>query len=126
MATNFSVKVDECNKTLTARERIAIKDTGNAVKLDTAVEPGSPLVIAPDYYAILTVHNEASEDVDYTNYVVVDKDGQKYVTGSDSFFKAFIDIYKEMENEDEEYCIEIRKQESKNYKFKFFLTFSIV
>lgn len=126
MATNFSVKVDECNKTLTARERIAIKDTGNAVKLDTAVDPGSPLVIAPDYYAILTVHNEASEDIDYTNYVVVDKDGQKYVTGSDSFFKAFIDIYKEMENEDEEYSIEIRKQESKNYKGKFFLTCSIV
>lgn len=126
MATNFSVKIEECNKELTARERIAIKDTGNAVKLDTAVEPNSPLVISPDYYAVLTVHNEASDDVDYTNYIVVDKDGQKYVTGSDSFFKSFIEIYSEMVDEDEEYSIEIRKQESKNYKGKFFLTCSII
>lgn len=121
--TDYSVEIVMSSKDLSAKERIAIKDTTNAVSLDEACE-GAPLVITPDFYVELNVHNEKSEDKDYVKFVVVDKAGQKYVTGSQSFWNAFIDIAEEMGDED--YEIEIYKLPSKNYKGKSFLTCSIV
>lgn len=124
--TDYSVKIVSQSKDLTAKEKIAIKDTTNAVSLDEACE-GAPLVIAPAFFVELEVHNEKSEDKDYTKYVVVDHSGQKYVTGSHSFWNAFIDIFDEMAGEDGvDYEIEIYKLPSKNYKGKSFLTCSIV
>lgn len=122
--TDYSVEIVMSSKDLSAKERIAIKDTTNAVPLDEACE-GAPLVITPDFFVELDVHNEKSkEDKDYVKFVVVDKAGQKYVTGSQSFWNTFNDIAEEMDDED--YEIEIYKLPSKNYKGKSFLTCSIV
>lgn len=126
MQKDYEVKIKSTSKELTARERVMLKDTRNAIKLDEAVGE-TPLVISPDYYAILDVHNEKSkEDKDFENYVVVDTDGNKYVTGSTSFFEAFTEIVEEMDGTGEEYQIEIYKLDSKNYKGKQFITCSIV
>ena len=125
--TGYSVAIEEVSKELTARERIMLKDTSNAVKLDEAASGGSPLVITPAAYAVLSIHNEKSTDnKDYENYVILDKDGTKFVTGSPSFWDSFMDIWEEMEGETEEYSIEVYKKDSKNYKGKQFLTCSIV
>ena len=60
-------------------------------------------------------------------YVIVTKDGTKYVTGSNSFITAFEDIEDEMADAGEdEYEIEVYRMESKNYKGKQFITCSIV
>lgn len=126
MQKDYEVKIKSTSKELTARERVMLKDTRNAIKLDEAVGE-TPLVISPDYYAVLGVHNEKSkEDKDFENYVVVDTDGNKYVTGSTSFFEAFTEIVEEMDGTGEEYQIEIYKLDSKNYKGKQFITCSIV
>ena len=126
MKKDYEVKIKSTSKELTARERVMLKDTRNAIKLDEAVGE-TPLVISPDYYAVLDVHNEKSkEDKDFENYVVVDTDGNKYVTGSTSFFEAFTEIVEEMGGTGEEYQIEIYKLDSKNYKGKQFITCSIV
>lgn len=126
MQKDYEVKINSTSKELTARERVMLKDTRNAIKLDEAVSE-TPLVISPDYYAILDIHNEKSkEDKDFQNYVVVDIDGNKYVTGSTSFFEAFTEIVEEMDGTGEEYQIEIYKLDSKNYKGKQFITCSIV
>lgn len=126
MQKDYEVKINSTSKELTARERVMLKDTRNAIKLDEAVGE-TPLVISPDYYAVLDVHNEKSkEDKDFQNYVVVDTDGNKYVTGSTSFFEAFTEIVEEMDGTGEEYQIEIYKLDSKNYKGKQFITCSIV
>lgn len=122
----YSVTIKEVSKDLSARERIKLKDTTNAIKLDSAVTPDTPLMITPDAYAILNIHNEKSDNVDYENYVILDKSGNKYVTGSPSFWQAFLEIWIEMEKENEPYDIEVYKMESKNYKGKSFLTCSIV
>lgn len=121
----YSVSIKETSKSLTAKERIQIKDTTDCVKLDEATQENA-LIIQPDYYAILAIHNEKSDNVDYENYVIVDKDGTKYVTGSESFFTSFIGIYEEMANEDEEWGIKAYRMPSKNYKGKEFLTCSVV
>lgn len=121
----YKTEIVESSKELTGKQKLIFKDLSNAVKLDSAAE-GQSLVITPVDYAVIKVHNEKSENPDYNNYVIVDKDGTKYVTGSPSFWDAFTDIWTAMADEDEEYQIEVYKLDSKNYKGKQFLTCSII
>lgn len=123
--TGYSVEIKETSKQLSAKERIAIKDTSNALKLDIECEEDG-VIITPVAYAILSIHNEKSDNKDYENYVITDKDGTKYVTGSESFWNAFISIWDEMQEEEEEWGIKAYKLDSKNYKGKKFLTCSII
>lgn len=128
MRTEFNITIKESSKTdLTARERVLLKDTSNAVKLDEVVtEDGTPFVLSPAAYAVLAVHNEKakSDDKDYEQYLILDGDGNKYVTGSQSFWNSFADIWSDMEGEPFE--LSIYKKPSKNYTGKCFLTCSIV
>ena len=128
MKNGYSVRVAESSKALTAREKIMYSDTSNATKLDDLVTLESPMVITPAEYAVLSVHNERSENVDYEVFVIIDANNNKYVTGSQSFWNSFSDIWATMHEEEinEQYDIEIYKKESKNYKGKYFLTCSIV
>ena len=123
--TGFESKIREASKELTAKERVKFKDTTNAIQLDDATKE-NPLVIAPDFYVILDIHNERSEDKDYVKYIIVDKSGNKFVTGSESFFSAFKSIFDEMGGTGEDYEVEVYRLPSKNYKGKEFLTCSIV
>lgn len=123
--TGYSVKIQYCSKEMTARDRVAIKDTTNAISLDEATQ-SSNVVIDIDYYAKLAVHNEHSEDKDYEKYIIVAKDGTKYVTGSTSFLTAMEEIVDEMADSGEDFQIEVYRMPSKNYKGKEFLTCSIV
>ena len=123
--TDYNVKIVESSKELTAKERISIKDTTGSIKLDEATTEGS-VVIDVDGYAVLEVHNEKADNKDYNVYVLFDKGGNVYTTGSKNFFNSFIDIFEEMEGEDEEYQIEVYRRPSKNYANKDFLTCKIV
>ena len=123
--TGYSVKIQYCSKELTARDRVAIKDTTNAISLDEATQSDN-VVIDIDYYAKLAVHNEHSEDKDYEKYIIVAKDGTKYVTGSTSFLTAMEEIVDEMADSGEDFQIVVYRMPSKNYKGKEFLTCSIV
>lgn len=124
--TGYSVKVVECTKDLTAKERVKIKDTTNAIKLDDATQGGA-IVIAYAYHAVLAIHNEKLDDPDYRQYIVVDTAGNKYVTGSESFFTAMTEIVDEMSAAGEtDYELEVYRMDSKNYKGKQFITCSIV
>ena len=121
----YAVTIKETSKQLSVKQRIAIKDTTNAMKLDEATTNAENVLIYPEMWAVLAIHNEKSDDIDYENYVLVDKDGTKYVTGSKSFWASFMDIYREMENEDEEWGIKVYRMESKKNKGKQFITCSI-
>lgn len=121
----YSVNIREVSRSITAKERVMLKDTTNAISLDEVTQDAK-FVFEPDYYAILDVHNEKSEDKDYIKYVIVDKAGTKLVTGSESFFTSFKSIMDEMAGCDEEFSIEAYRMPSKNYKGKEFITCSIV
>lgn len=121
----YSVKIREVSRNITAKERVMLKDTTNAMSLDEVTQ-GAKFVFEPDYYAILDVHNEKSEDKDYVKYIIVDKGGNKLVTGSESFFTSFCSIMEEMADCDEHFEIEAYRMPSKNYKGKEFITCSIV
>lgn len=121
----YSVEIAETNKELTAKERIRLKDTSDAIKLDEATKEGE-IAITPVAYAVLQIHNEKSENKDYNVYLIEDTNGTKYVTGSESFFTSFMDIFTEMEGETEEWQVKAYRLPSKNYKGKEFLTCSII
>ena len=123
--TGYNVKIVNTFKELSARERVAVKDTTNAGQLDELTKE-QPLLIDIDYYVELAIHNEKSEDKDYTKYVIVDKAGNKFVTCSQSFFTAMMEIMDEMADSGEDFQIEVYRVPSKNYKGKEFLTCSIV
>lgn len=125
MRTNYNVSIVACSKELSAKERVALKTMTDAVRLDTATSEGA-LDIYPAFWAELAIHNEKSQDKDYSNYLIVDKDGNKYVTGSNSFWDSFNDIADEMKDETEEWGIKVFQQPSKNYAGKGFITCVII
>lgn len=129
--TGYTVTIAESTRELTAKERVALKDTSNAIALDTAVDSATDgkVRIKPVDYVVLNIHNDNAkegENKDYTNYVIVADDGNKYVTGSDAFYSSFKNIFDEMKNETEEWAIECYKKPSKNFTGKGFITCSII
>lgn len=126
--TNYTTSITESSKELSTREKIKLKDLTSAIAIDKVVEPEKPLVIAPDFYAYLSIHNEKlpENEQDYTIMVIVDKSGTKYYTGSDSAISSFVDIFDEMIDTGEPFEIEFYKRESKNYSGKHFITCSLV
>lgn len=127
---DYFVKISKHSRDLTPREEISFKDFSNALALDTELsDDNDKVIITPSAYVILDVHNEHSKnDKDYQKFLIIDKAGNKFVTGSVSFFKAFKDIFDTMKEAapDEEYSIEVYKKPSKNYQGKHFLTCSIL
>lgn len=124
----FSATIIASSRELSTYDKVKYKDTRNAIKLDEATRD-NPLRIAPKEWVTLNIHNEASQDKDYMNFLVVDSEGKKYVTGSTSFVNSFMDIWddlSEMIENGEAFEIEIYQTDSKNYSGKKFITCSLV
>ena len=128
MTKSFEVKIIESSTELTHKQKVALKDVSRAIKLDEACDEGNELQIKPTGYVVLSVHNDKADNPDYEQYLIIGESGEKYVTGSNSFWRSFIDIWTEMTedaDEKEEWSLIIYKKDSKNYKGKQFLTCSI-
>lgn len=126
MRTGYKAEINTSSKEFTAKERIMMKDFSDAEQFDDIIDT-TPLIITPESWAEIAVHNENSKnDKDYMKYVIIDKDGRKYITGSNSFWDSFMDIWGDMSGEDEDWAIKVYKKKSNNYAGKCFLTCSIV
>lgn len=129
-ASNYTATITESSREFTAKERVMYKDLQNAESMvdfaKAAIENGAKAIISVKDWAVINIHNEATEDVDYTNYLLIDDNGNKYYTGSASLWNSFINIYSEMKDSDEEWAIELNLLPSKNYKGKEILTCSLV
>lgn len=124
--TGYEVKIIESSKELSARERISLKNFDEMIALDEAVNGETPrLMIDVSGYVVACVHNEKSDNIDYNKFIIIDKDGQRYITGSKPFFSSFKEIWDEMAGENEAWGITVYKRESNNYKGKEFLTCTI-
>lgn len=121
----YKATIKEATRELDAREKIMFKDTTNCVSLDTATQD-APVLIDVDLAVVLDVHNEKSDNKDYTKFIIVDKNGERYITGSESFWNAFSDIYDEMTDAGyTEFTIRVYRLHSKNYQGRDFLTCSL-
>ena len=129
--SNYSATIVEASRELTPRERVMFKDTQNAISMNdfaeqAKAEGGKAIIENVKDYVHILVHNDKSDDKDYDNYLIIDANGDKYVTGSQAFWNAFMDIYKEMQNETEPWGIQLNLIPSKNYKGKNVLTCSLI
>ena len=126
---NFSVTFHSASREMSTREKLKIRDISDSTKLDEVTSNGNTVIITPVAYAILNVHNEKSDSKDYHTYVIEDKDGTKYYTGSEPFWDSFEEIWEAMDDSEEDigtWSIKVYKKDSKNYKGKQFLTCTIV
>lgn len=123
---DFVSRVTYVSKDIDAKTKIRLKDTTNALKIDEAVNDGT-LRISVDYYVILSIHNEKADPKDYEQILIVDTDGQKFVTGSPSFRRSLSDIIDDLTDAGiTEYELDCYKRPSKNYSGKYYLTCSLV
>lgn len=126
--TGYSVKVVESSKELTKKEQVMFKDLSDAINLSEFIdEHGGSVMIGVESYVELAIHNEKAKDgqnTDYTNYVVVDKNGTRYYTGSESFWSSFMDIWNEMNDSNEDWSLKVYKKQSKGKKD--FITCSVM
>lgn len=126
--TNYSVKVVESSKELTKKETVMIKDLSDAINLSEFIdEHDGAVMIDVESWVELAIHNEKAKDgqnKDYTNYVVVDKNGTRYYTGSESFWSSFKDIWCDMSDSTEEWSLKVYKKQSKGKKD--FITCSVM
>ena len=119
----FKVSIKESSRDFTARERIAFKDTSNAIQLDTVLSDETvTLDIVPVDYIRLEVE---SDDERYDKIIVITDKGEKYITGSQSFQTAFLSIWEEMKTDSDPYTITVYKRKSRNYAGKAFITCSL-
>ena len=129
-SANYSATITESSRALSPKERVMFKDLANAQNLNEftkeAIASGVKPIVHVKDYAIVSVHNEASEDKDYNNYLLIDNEGNKYYTGSVSFWNKFMKIYKEMSTVEEEWAIELSLVPSRKYVGKEALTCSLV
>lgn len=130
----YKATIGYVNRELSIKEKISIKDTSDAIKIDDVTSEVGELIINPDVFAEINVHNEnvrpdsnGNVRTDYAVYVIIADDGQKYVTSSESFWSTFRDIYDEVMEAGEEFDFGIKcyRKPSKNFKGKDFLTCSI-
>lgn len=123
----YKAKVVGATKELTARDRIRMKNFSDFIQLDEATETEAVLIDI-DYVATVHIENDKSDNPEYNKQVYVDKNGQGYVSGSETLYRQFQDIYEEMKEEglEDEVTIKVYKSPSKNYKGKSFLTCNLV
>lgn len=122
----FSAKVTATSRELTHKQRVMLADTSDDVSIEAQTRDGETLILDVDYWAEIAIHNEHSNDKDYSNYVIVTTDGIKYKTGSKSFWNSFMDIWDDMADDDEEWHLKVYQKESKNRAGKSFITCSII
>lgn len=110
-------------KELTKKEKAMLKDLTDCTVLGTEAEAnGCDIIIHPEFYAVIAIHNDALSNPDYEAYVIVDRNGTKYQTGSESFLSSFLDIMDAMQGEDPEtWAIKACLKPSKNRTGKSFL-----
>lgn len=117
----YKSEITYSSRELTGREKLIVKDVSNATSLnDVAGDPN--FAIKPEMWAKIHVTNdEPKEDTnaEYDRYVIIDDAGQKYVTGSESFWQSFIEIVEAMEDEAEDYKITAFKVKSRNNEGSF-------
>lgn len=130
----YKAVVKESVKGLTAREKIAIKALNDVTELNDLVTPEQAIMINIDNVVTVQVHNEKSDNQDYNKYVYIDKDGTKYVSGSEPLYTTVKDILSDIEDaiadgemdDTEDITIKVMKKESANYKGQMFLTAELI
>lgn len=132
----YTAKVTYTSKQISFDMKMKLKTITGAIPLSEAIDNAmNALIITPDFYAIVEVHNPKVKDretgqrseKDYEVYVIVDKSGEMYTTSSQSFFESLFDLTEEWSDaqangeipEDKDLVLKCFKVQSQNNSGKF-------
>lgn len=121
---SYTAEIVKCNRELSKKEKVMYKNASDCKRLDDETSKNGSVVITPELWMELSVHNDKAKNPDYTQYIIVDKDGTSYLTGSENFYNNFISIAEEMEGE--EFEVEVYRKPSKNFSGKEFITCKLI
>lgn len=128
--SNYTAVIRESSRELSPKEKVMFKDLGNATKAvdyvkECRANDGRATVDFKDF-VVIDIHNDAADNTDYTVFMLIDKNDNKYYTSSEPFWNAFKNIYDEMKECEEEWGIEFNLLPSKKYAGKEILTCSLI
>ena len=111
----YTAEIVKCNRELTKKEKVMYKNASDCKRLDDETAKSGSVVITPELWMELSVHNDKAKNPDYTQYIM---------TGSENFYNNFTSIAEEMEGE--EFEVEVYRKPSKNFSGKEFLTCKLI
>lgn len=120
----YTAEIVKSSRELSKKEKVMYKNASDCKRLDDETTKTGSVVITPVLWIELAVHNDKAKNPDYTQYIIVDKDGTSYLTGSENFYNNFTSIAEEMEGE--EFEVEVYRKPSKNFSGKEFLTCKLI
>lgn len=121
---DYEVKITYSSFDLTSKDKLKAMSFGGAEQLYDATAQ-APLAIDYKGYVEVEVHNEVADNKDYKKYIVYDKRGGTYITGSESFIKEMRIVVEAMKDETEEWFLKVFQLPSKNYNGRKFLTCTV-
>lgn len=125
---DYDAKIIYSSVELTPKEKIRLIQANDLIGLDGCIHPDVPFVIPYDYHVKIQVHNErAKNDKDYTILVIVDKEGNRYKTGSSSCEESLDEVVELLSEAGEtDFDLEFSFVPSKNYPGKYFISCTVV
>ena len=120
----YTAEIVKSSRELSKKEKVMYKNASDCKRLDDETTKTGSVVITPVLWIELAVHNDKAKNPHYTQYLIVDKDGTSYLTGSENFYNNFTSIAEEMEGE--EFEVEVYRKPSTNFSGKEFLTCKLI
>lgn len=121
----YSIKVKNAMKELSKKEQVQLKDLSDAIKIDNATkEQGTLMIYNVKNVITAAVHNDNASPADYNNFIIIDEEGNRYVTGSEAFGRRLEEIIDDMEGE--EFGLKCFRRPSKNYAGRDFLSCAVI
>lgn len=123
MRTEYSVKIvsvygiDE----LPVKDEIRVKDFTSFSQVEELVKSGAEF--KPVWLAVLAVHNEKSENTDYSVFVFQTEEGEMFYTSSESLLESLMDIIElkdRLIDSGEPWAVVISEFKSKNNTGSFY------
>lgn len=117
---NYSAHVVSATTDLTGRQMVVLRNFSDMAQLNDLTKE-EDVLINIDYVACVEVHNEKSDNKDYMKYIFVDRDGTKYITGSEPLYREYTDIKEALEaaGDTDPISIKVMRKQSKNNQNDF-------
>ena len=116
----YTAHVEESSHTLSPKQALIMCDMSSHSPLADCVKTGEVIPIDVAGYAVISIHNpKAKKEKNYKYFIVEDKDGKTYYTGSNSFVEQFMFFWDVMKDNMDEFQVEVFCQPSQNYETGF-------
>lgn len=122
----FNVVIEKSLKEVTKKEMLQLKDLTDAVRLDQATQEHGSVMIPNvlNMVKMFLVSDDPKNPQEYAKMVITDTEGNRFVTGSESFARRAWEIADDMDGE--EFGLKVYRRPSKNYPGREFLSCSVI